>query len=892
MNNLLPPEPTKGFPMKNIFLLLSFFSFNVFVATSQNIGEKNYQIGDSLYKNGNYEKAIERYELALTHFKSIDEWNKALEIMVDIGYALDDWGKPIDAANYIEKNLPEYEKRKSKVDPMLFAKAILTKAVTLKKSSRLAQSLQEYENAIAIYEQIGANHPNVAYAYRNAAQIYVRLLNYQKAESYYETALQKDTSNHYTASITSLLANYHFFLGKYDRALEYVEFGRSIPKRLRDSITLISVEGKIHLKKGNFQKAEYLFQTAFTLIKKHPDLHLDLWVDFSNLADVAFLQKKYDVANKYFAEALSDASKVYLIKDRELAKLHANFGLNLFQEKKYSLALSHYQQALIQLFPNFNSTNTADNPSINDIYTESWIMTASGRKGEALKYRYDLSCDTADLKNASECFDLSIAGVQALKHSYGTDAAKLYLGDYSHNYFEQAIEVNYLLYKETGGLQHLEKVFAIMEQSKATVLAEAVQKNRALLLAGIPDSLLEKEMEIRLALADLNTEIKLEELNGDEMDEERLRNLRNQQGTQQRQYESLFAQLKEQFPSFRAFVERRNVPKISDAKALANSEGAAIMQYFTGEKAVYLLVILPEKAFIFQIERTSGWDKTIENYLDFFQNNAAITSDPSGYFEAASSLYAALVPSALQGILPENLVIVPDGLLALVPFDALVAQKPKTANFTEADFLIKKYRIRYAYSAGLLLDPISIKKKKGKLLSVAPLFARQERGLSGLQYSTEETSALKKLIVLQDQYATLAHFKEMAAQSRLLHLSTHAGAADGEGIPRIEFIDTSLYLPEIYAMNLPLAELVVLSACETGLGKFEKGEGIMSLARGFAYAGANSLVASLWRVNERSTQVVKKVKFSFFHKKLSIPPTCHLFCNPLRPDNFQSCKLA
>ena len=86
----------------------------------------------------------------------------------------------------------------------------------------------------------------------------------------------------------------------------------------------------------------------------------------------------------------------------------------------------------------------------------------------------------------------------------------------------------------------------------------------------------------------------------------------------------------------------------------------------------------------------------------------------------------------------------------------------------------------------------------------------------------------------------------------MIHLSTHAGADETDFAPRIEFIDTSLYLPELYAMKIP-ADLVVLSACETGLGKFEKGEGVMSLARGFAYAGAGSLVASLWKVNEGST---------------------------------------
>ena len=110
-------------------------------------------------------------------------------------------------------------------------------------------------------------------------------------------------------------------------------------------------------------------------------------------------------------------------------------------------------------------------------------------------------------------------------------------------------------------------------------------------------------------------------------------------------------------------------------------------------------------------------------------------------------------------------------------------------------------------------------------------------------------------VFLKNQAATKQYFLENSNQFSILHLSTHAFSSATESKPHIVFADTSLFLSELYGLEIP-ADLVVLSACQSNIGKLSPGEGVMSLGRGFTFAGSKSLVSSLWNVNAVSTSTI------------------------------------
>lgn len=848
--------------MHKIWLFLFCITCTPKISFSQSDANSFKIKAEELYEKDSLLAAFSTYEKARILFEKNNDWGEAGECLISNGYIFYDIREYQKATNYIDSLIPFYKKNLKQKKPIIYGRILNCIALNHKRAHNYFLALKYYEEAIRHNEEFKLKGKFPAYSLRNAAQIQERFLNNTTALNYNLAALKIDPKGKYTASIYGHLISNYTSIEKHEKAIEHYTKSIELEKTPKEKIIINSNTATAYFELNNFKKVKELSLKNITLINNNERYGYTPWIEYKNLAEINTKWGNLKKAESYYLKSIEKAKEEYGTKDREIAKVHTEAGHFFFEQNKLTQALAHYQQALIQVFPNFNSTDINDNPSIEDIYTESWIMTASARKGEALLARYNLNKNIADLKNASECFDLSLAGIKALIKSYGTDNAKLYLGDYSHGHFENAIQVNYLLFKETGEKKYLEKIFSIMEKSKASVLEEAIQKNRALILSGIPDSLLLKEKELRLELADLNTSIKKEELYEEEKDEEYISERRTKIVSRQREYETLLEELKNKFPTFKNYTAENTTPSISDIQNYLLKNNEVLLEYFIGEENIYLIKIKSDDSEIMQMPHTDFWDDQLGDFQDYFRNSTAIINDPRGYYTAAENFYQLVFPF---DSLEEKIIIVPDGNLNFIPFDALVKEQPEKTNFTEVNFLINNHQIRYAYSAGLLLQPITTSKKR-ELRRIAPAFFNGQRGLSTLEARTENKTLDFK--TMSGEEATLSAFRQVADQCKVIEFFTHAGADESEVAPRIEFIDTSLYLPELYAMDIP-AELVVLSACETGLGKFEKGEGVMSLARGFAYAGTADLVASLWKVNETSTASL----IDYFYQYLSVGET-------------------
>ncbi len=308
---------------------------------------------------------------------------------------------------------------------------------------------------------------------------------------------------------------------------------------------------------------------------------------------------------------------------------------------------------------------------------------------------------------------------------------------------------------------------------------------------------------------------------------------------------------------------------------------------------LYTFLITKEKLIFQRKSIEENTQESIENVFSFMSSSAYLftkNSDSKAFCTASNKLYNLLVAPYEKELLNKNLVFIPDGQLNYISFDGLLMSLPdtsKTINFSKLDYLIKDYNINYANSANILFQNRGLRKKlSNKTLAFAPEYDSRKFEMSndtfilaplpGVQKEVSSIASTVKTKIFRGKDATEQNFRANSKHYDILHLAMHAYINDSQpAFSRLAFSpslpgeekdineDGWLNTSDIYTLELN-ARLAVLSACNTGVGKLRKGEGMMSLARGFLYAGCPSIIMSLWEVEDKSGTHI----MSSFYKNL------------------------
>ena len=316
------------------------------------------------------------------------------------------------------------------------------------------------------------------------------------------------------------------------------------------------------------------------------------------------------------------------------------------------------------------------------------------------------------------------------------------------------------------------------------------------------------------------------------------------------------------------------------------------MSYFLGDSTQHAFTITKKRFEVVTLPLDTLLGQRIESLRRVLRPDSV---SRNAYGQQASALYQQLLApivevSLLSGI--DHLTIIPDGVIGYLPFDLLLTN-PTTApvGYPSLPYLLRDYTIRYGYSATWLFYPFSRPERptQGQYISFAPHYSTTPSGTSPsaelgrfrdqvgpLRFNRQEAINIQQYlsgVSLTDQQAVERRFKKDARQYGIIHLAMHALVDDQDPMhSRLVFSqdatdtleDGYLNAYELYDMELP-ADLAVLSACETGFGKLAQGEGIMSLARAFAYAGCPSIVMSHWTVDDASSARL----MDYFYRYLS-----------------------
>lgn len=598
------------------------------------------------------------------------------------------------------------------------------------------------------------------------------------------------------------LANNYFGLRAYVKALKYY----SKIYRLAESHEDEEMKADCAMNMGicfkklkNYPKALEAFQQAFE-IKKTFNNNFDLANFYHNIADVYLLQKDFDGAIDYYFQSIA-------IVLPDLGKEASLDGI----------------------------TSTM----LRDASNKTTLVTRIKNYGNAFQVYYKHTNAEAHLLEALKAYRLADQVMDYMRREHSMEASKLFWRKQARPIYEAALSVCH-------ALEDYEKAFYFLEKSKSILLLDALTEDKARSVIPWVEVEQEKKLQQELEQAARALE-KARQKDSDTKLEAAERLLEAQE-----RLEDFVGQLEQKYPKYVTLKYGNEVTSLSETQKQLLQNGTVLLSYFYGDNDLYVLKINEEEVLSFEkIQRNDTLEQGVKAFIAQFENSKSRRNTRIEDYKTAAHHLFQLVYAPVFKATEEKVIIIPDGPLSFIPFEAMLSSQ-EGKSFGNLDYLLLQQQICQAYSASVL------SKQQGRLrndylaLHVAPGFENDPLGRASLQ--AMNTDGLENLGHFQknlNKEATLKAFIQAAEKSNIINLFTHAEALDGAS-PKIEFIDTALYLSQLYTLDIP-ADLVVLGACQTSMGKVAEGEGVMSLARGFAHAGAQSLVASLWRVNDKDT---------------------------------------
>jgi CHAT domain-containing protein/tetratricopeptide (TPR) repeat protein len=819
-----------------------------------------------------------------------------------IGYVYYYDGDVVAAYQPFQKAL-EIRTEANPEDPELF-RDNYNLGVISRNISRLSESLEYYFTAI---ELLG-DKPDENYLYKmylQIATVYKIQENYGAAEDYISRAISIVSKIHGENSIE--LAKVLMEKGNIQAAGSSDVQAREAFKTLKDALEIyendqtaeeidiivcLQALGYAYLSQYDEENEQFLklakeyYQRANAITSKNYADSYDHLYTLEGLFSVHAKSGELDLAQKCLDDIKELNEKLEIpLKSAKWANYYLKLGeLNELKNASIDEVAAIYNKALESLIEEkaqFDLHKTSIEPylDLEKLNLASLLTDVLAKK--AISYlKYSKGKDVQLLEYGFSHFEEYEKVIDFLRKEYASSGSKLAWSDFVVEDFGTAIDICIALSEAKNDKSYLEKAYYFSEKSKGLLLLESFQSTKANKYAGLPEAVIQEEESLRLAVSDAKQQL-FQLKQGGKLGTDAYRAKQTEWLDKKEAYAKFVKRIEKEHPDYYKMKYDINILDVAATQEMLLDDQDLIEYYITTEQ-MFVFKLGKTSFEVIKLDAPENLLKMVQEFREsvygYYLNAGERTESgydkySKQYAEVGFQMYQTLVEPL--GELKKRLIIIPAGALSNMPFEPILTKKPEDPKqYKSHAYFVKDHIIAYNYSATLLSEMRSRQygNNRETLLAVAPEFGTEAasfvRGkrfaLAPLTFNTVEVENVKKMLgrgtLLMGQDALEPKFKEMGGDYKIIHFATHGMANDRDPdfslLAFTEIPDSVenefLYVSDLYNMELK-TDLIVLSACETGLGELRRGEGVISLARGFAYAGTKSIFTTLWSVNDQAT---------------------------------------
>jgi CHAT domain-containing protein/predicted negative regulator of RcsB-dependent stress response len=671
--------------------------------------------------------------------------------------------------------------------------------------------------------------------YNSLGAIYYESANYSQAMNYFQKALQYDDDEETRVTLESNVANCLVQLSRYNEGLQL--FNSLLPSGYLRRITFHNL-GHAYFKIGKYDSAVLYFnkvsrETDDVTIRMLSDLGKIQAARHDHKAALNALDSSLNIINTLSGKMpSSDRAMNYLIRSVIAGQLNQNDN-----------ALKWCEDALNELLIGENFRN-------DNIISPVLMLDVLKQKATLLERKYRTTHSATFLENCFRTWQQAVGVATYIRKYLDNDEAKMYFQQGKGIIFFEAIRVGFEWIEFNKGHQPVNDIIGIMEAYKGSVLLENIKQASSKAGSNIGESIRQQEKVLRQSISYYTIKLGTSTSSSETRKlQQQILSARVQLSRLQKQYEL--------HPEYDFYKEDTCQVNYYGKLAAMIDNNTALLSYMQSGENIYALA-LTSKSFSTHVIKISP---ELKNNISSFISEVYHHTDGKRYEGSGPShaIYRQLI-GPFEGVLrqKEKLVILPDGMLNYIPFDALATSD------NNRDYLLLHKEINYHYSVSLMLYNLENPRTNTaarQSLFLAPFATAgrtQTAGMSLLPFSLDEMPGFKVTNWVGEK-ATKKNLLDHYGNARVIHLATHAtsgSSKEGGALIYLYPTDSSadannLYLEEIYSMDLRNTDLVILSACETAGGINAAGEGLLSLSRGFMYAGSKGMISTLWKTEDQ-----------------------------------------